>query len=196
MCWTWFQHTAARRRLVTRCCMAGAVAGFNTQPPEGGCWTSPSASRASRSFNTQPPEGGCRYSLKTHLYIGSFNTQPPEGGWPTEDIWQNPTRVSTHSRPKAAEDMIYCLHSFQKFQHTAARRRLVAEAPNRPVSKVSTHSRPKAAAWRNNLIPPYSNVSTHSRPKAAVGNMDTDLKDFIVSTHSRPKAAGGLCPSC
>ena len=32
------------------------------------------------SFNTQPPEGGCFTQLSQNLTMGSFNTQPPEGG--------------------------------------------------------------------------------------------------------------------
>ena len=33
----WFQHTAARRRLLFRQLLTGHSARFNTQPPEGGC---------------------------------------------------------------------------------------------------------------------------------------------------------------
>ena len=36
---TWFQHTAARRRLASFLPMSSEPDGFNTQPPEGG-WTS------------------------------------------------------------------------------------------------------------------------------------------------------------
>ena len=55
----WFQHTAARRRLVS---------------------ANPKLV-ATRSFNTQPPEGG--WAIQQHLpeVSGCFNTQPPEGGW-------------------------------------------------------------------------------------------------------------------
>ena len=57
-----------------------------------------------------------------------FNTQPPEGGWVND------------TKPK---------FRMKKFQHTAARRRLVSEVPNFIGSvAVSTHSRPKAAGWR------------------------------------------------
>ncbi len=50
----------------------------------------------SASFNTQPPEGGWKWRLRKLVLKLCFNTQPPEGGW----------------------------KRWQRFQHTAARRRL------------------------------------------------------------------------
>ena len=78
------------------------------------------------------------------------------------------------------------------FQHTAARRRLVAEisAPYFAFI-VSTHSRPKAAGRMRFGTCSVSTVSTHSRPKAAGVITFNILADKFVSTHSRPKAAGG-----
>ena len=103
------------------------------------------------SFNTQPPEGGWREGLHNMANLQGFNTQPPEGGW----------AISAHS-----------LSAWARFQHTAARRRLVLFAFMLAVCRY---------------------VSTHSRPKAAGDyDLDCDLADF-VSTHSRPKAAGLLC---
>ena len=61
-----FQHTAARRRLasVKPACSCTANS-FNTQPPEGGWFTSAlAASAACCCFNTQPPEGGWSLSQK------------------------------------------------------------------------------------------------------------------------------------
>ena len=78
-------------------------AGFNTQPPEGGCvagiviiavswWFQHTAARRrlpvclySQSnvvdgFNTQPPEGGCTCAICSAVAPCGFNTQPPEGG--------------------------------------------------------------------------------------------------------------------
>ena len=63
--------------------------------------------------------------------------------------------------------------SITRFQHTAARRRLVPNGELRiRADKVSTHSRPKAAG----LV---------QRDKAL---------ELLVSTHSRPKAAGKKKP--
>ncbi len=54
------------------------------------------------------------------------------------------------------------------FQHTAARRRLLAKKSKWVVvATVSTHSRPKAAALFEPLGLISLKVSTHSRPKAA-----------------------------
>ena len=78
------------------------------------------------------------------------------------------------------------------FQHTAARRRLVADrAEYARDFFVSTHSRPKAAGVADSPEVYFEQVSTHSRPKAA-GYGDFTYKSFylVVSTHSRPKAAG------
>ena len=78
--------------------------------------------------------------------------------------------VSTHSRPKAAG---YGLRGggkmTNKFQHTAARRRLVV---------------PLADGGADDV------VSTHSRPKAAGIGPVLSFGRIVVSTHSRPKAAG------
>ena len=100
-----FQHTAARRRLVL--VHDGQVV------------------NRGRSFNTQPPEGGWYKNTAGHEYYRSFNTQPPEGGW---------KEIARH------------IQKSEKFQHTAARRRLGSPEPLiKTNSKVSTHSRPKAA---------------------------------------------------
>ena len=99
-------------------------------------------------------------------------------------------KVSTHSRPKAADPFLPtyhkrvscfntqppeggCLFPVQSFADTA----------------VSTHSRPKAAAMPKSSINSNSIVSTHSRPKAAVIAHDGRNTQNNVSTHSRPKAA-------
>ena len=119
--------------------------------------------------------------------------------------------VSTHSRPKAADGCAFLCCVMQRFQHTAARRRLFAVAvPLYPCLAVSTHSRPKAAAEFINKLANGERVSTHSRPKAAdqklkvtqlAARFNTQPPEGgwlqfvcspacgIVSTHSRPKAA-------
>ena len=76
-----------------------------------------------------------------------FNTQPPEGGWYPELVREVGER---------------------QFQHTAARRRLVAQPKKSDADyKVSTHSRPKAAGLELSSLKAIQIVSTHSRPKAA-----------------------------
>ena len=59
-------------------------------------------------------------------------------------------------------------HDVDKFQHTAARRRLTPKGqPFVGVIGVSTHSRPKAADVPDVFVNWVEPVSTHSRPKAA-----------------------------
>ena len=53
-------------------------------------------------FNTQPPEGGWKQSMINITQILCFNTQPPEGGWYRSFSTASHTKVSTHSRLKAA----------------------------------------------------------------------------------------------
>ena len=96
----------------------------------------------------------------------SFNTQPPEGGW---------KEISNK------EDLL------KLFQHTAARRRLVAgiEAVRKALT-VSTHSRPKAAGIEKRGIMARLRVSTHSRPKAA----GASLKSLAPSGFAAPISLG------
>ena len=79
-------------------------------------------------FNTQPPEGGWALSKQVLLAYrpNRFNTQPPEGGCPVFERLFSDYKVSTHSRPKAAGGGLKFWMQFTEFQHTAARRRLIA----------------------------------------------------------------------
>ena len=86
------------------------------------------------------------------ILFNGFNTQPPEGGCKEDIVGMGLVNVSTHSRPKAAAyyDHYFstkqkrfntqppeggCLkglkeaYLFYKFQHTAARRRLLMLTP-------------------------------------------------------------------
>ena len=99
-------------------------------------------------FNTQPPEGGWLIAFGGFLNLSLFQHTaarrrlvfvPFKG--------QSHTKVSTHSRPKAAGVGL------------ADGRGLTAE--------VSTHSRPKAAGIYQWQPSKSATVSTHSRPKAA-----------------------------
>ena len=124
--------------------------------------------------------------------MASFNTQPPEGGW---------------SKFEAVKAW------FAEFQHTAARRRLVAFQTHAVrLARVSTHSRPKAAgpvsdtrvnvlpfqhtAARRRLDPGCFNKRAemwfqHTAARRRLGWMILSSSvSHLVSTHSRPKAAG------
>ena len=98
-----FQHSAARRRLLSKIIADKRIIScFNTQPRGGGCnlggssGGSDNVSTLSRaeaaakdrsnenngntSFNTQPRGGGCSFFYNRFVQIGSFNTQPRGGG--------------------------------------------------------------------------------------------------------------------
>ena len=78
-----FQHTAARRRLVEFVQFDKFdVGGFNTQPPEGG-WIFGTIAKIILnrvSTHSRPKAAGWK-SFLSRDEKKSFNTQPPEGGW-------------------------------------------------------------------------------------------------------------------
>ena len=77
-------------------------------------------------FNTQPPEGGWAFRRPEicHEISVSTHSRPKAAGAVSffSGIFGG---VSTHSRPKAAGKAEIKSQPNQKFQHTAARRRLV-----------------------------------------------------------------------
>ena len=97
-----FQHTAARRRLRLNINRFYFLTAFQHT----------AARRRLNANQHYTPE------------CGSFNTQPPEGGCQEAKQGKQPVRVSTHSRPKAADAGEKIQNKKNKFQHTAARRRL------------------------------------------------------------------------
>ena len=168
-----FQHTAARRRLHGQPIFNRLPARFNTQPHEGGCHLRSRRGRSHCGFNTQPHEGGCIHLIRAIYLVACFNTQPHEGGC------RHIRTVKPHAKA---------------FQHTAARRRLLASrCASQGRQSVSTHSRTKAAAGANGEFIRRAAVSTHSRTKAAaVATFSLNLA-LGVSTHSRTKAAARIC---
>ena len=103
------------------------------------------------------------------LGAACFNTQPPEGGWAARLGIDNTPNVSTHSRPKAAGPQPRQRHTANRFQHTAARRRLVPRTTARVLLAFCFNTQPPEGGWRRDKgFPSYRRwVSTHSRPKAA-----------------------------
>ena len=99
-----FQHTAARRRLDN-----------NSSP----------TSRLILCFNTQPPEGGWHLSNLIQIAaVVSTHSRPKAAGFLVLGNGYLQV-VSTHSRPKAAGLALLMVGGcIQRFQHTAARRRL------------------------------------------------------------------------
>ncbi|WP_410000215.1 hypothetical protein [Neisseria sicca] len=108
----------------------------------------------------------------------SFNTQPPEGGWFHSvflSIRVDKFQHTAARRRLGKRSLVADLQ--QQFQHTAARRRLVVRLVSpRAVSKF------QHTAARRRLAVPLSqcrmmfSVSTHSRPKAAGSFSSLQLK--------------------
>ena len=100
-----FQHTAARRRLVMMIYQKAVYVRVSThsRPKAAGQGFFGYAVQIF-CFNTQPPEGGWLLTSPNCFPFSCFNTQPPEGGW-----------LGAGQTPLSG----------RKFQHTAARRRLV-----------------------------------------------------------------------
>ena len=183
------------------CCQAWFApyrcACFNTQPPEGGCGCIPAArTKHDVSTHSRPKAAGplvaqigsdwlfqhtaARRRLFCDFFqrcaLRCFNTQPPEGGCNLIYKFILSTRVSTHSRPKAAG------------RHGSA---------VRVCGYVSTHSRPKAAGTRIVVCNLCRTVSTHSRPKAAAAILYfLELRTGFQHTAARRrlgKAVKGYC---
>ena len=165
-----FQHTAARRRLLTRvnlvCCLWYC---FNTQPHGGGCldlsvkaavwyWFQHTAARRRLLLNqdqvipyNQFQHTAARRRLHKGIIMALIN-----------EI------VSTHSRTEAAAHQL---------------------GTRKELTNVSTHSRTEAAAYVGDDLILIEKVSTHSRTEAAAFHFLRFRKLLIVSTHSRTEAA-------
>ena len=77
-----FQHTAARRRLepIRVQCFLLAIVSTHSRPKAAGSLRI-AVQMPVAGFNTQPPEGGWVCEMQQGAKCRSFNTQPPEGGW-------------------------------------------------------------------------------------------------------------------
>ena len=79
---TRFQHTAARRRLAHPPTSSSHTYNVSTHSrPKAAGWLRLVQHRRRRGFNTQPPEGGWDELHPRTAGMQGFNTQPPEGGW-------------------------------------------------------------------------------------------------------------------
>ena len=153
-------------------------------------------------------------TIYQHLFNRvSTHSRPKAAGSFTLPAWSD-VIVSTHSRPKAAGQQNKDKATTDKFQHTAARRRLaLVSYEGLSLATVSTHSRPKAAGCQNikrdnikksfNTQPPEGGWKTfasmshikwlfqHTAARRRLG-LSSSINSALgeVSTHSRPKAAG------
>ena len=185
-----FQHTAARRRLLTACGRIGETKCFNTQPPEGGWSWCFCRSSCCACFNTQPPEGGCS-STGSYCLCSRFQHTAARRRLMAMGLASRQQPVSTHSRPKAAVGGLARFWLSRPFQHTAARRRLVREA-GQPVSGSPfqhTAARRRLAAEPEVLAKGRASFNTQP-PEGGCHLLYWIFATSFVSTHSRPKAAG------
>ena len=144
----WFQHTAARRRLVLlrRFGVLSQIS-FNTQPPEGG-WATRVCGVASY-FKFQHTAARRRLALSGGLVV-------------QQGMFQH-----TAARRRLVLRRFGVLSQI-RFQHTAARRRLVWSSFILVVAYLCFNTQPPEGGWLPyTALSAYFRVSTHSRPKAA-----------------------------
>ena len=189
----WFQHTAARRRLVDGSIYSQDAAHVSThsRPKAAGPHTAKRCAQTEVSTHSRPKAAGSAHvcSLSGDW---SFNTQPPEGGWAIKPRKTPSKKVSTHSRPKAAGNAkVGDVTWGFSFNTQPPEGGWVRGFPARAIRECF-NTQPPEGGWPPRSTAEFKGaVSTHSRPKAA-GVMrlaEIHLCNF-VSTHSRPKAAG------
>ena len=146
---------------------------------------------AKAGFNTQPPEGGCQRRAKPRLKTGSFQNTAARRRLPPARADVRAWRMFQHTAARRRLRLTWSLRpDREKFQHTAARRRL-RRARRRAWRNrhVSTHSRPKAAAC-GQIKAVHQRAFQHTAARRRLRGLGQAEGGFFgVSTHSRPKAA-------
>ena len=99
---SWFQHTAARRRLALVILGIRIPQGFQHTAARRRLAAIAKASAGTCLFQHTAARRRLEQDSGGLLRLESFNTQPPEGGWCILRQMQHFIGVSTHSRPKAA----------------------------------------------------------------------------------------------
>ena len=121
-----FQHTAARRRLVIyrHSAPIGLKVSTHSRPKAAGLYYNRFILACQVSTHSRPKAAGtCRRGTTTRSH------------------------VSTHSRPKAAGRRAEAIREAVKFQHTAARRRLVTGDTLVAVADGSFNTQPPEGGW-------------------------------------------------
>ena len=165
-----FQHTAARRRLVIyrHSAPIGLKVSTHSRPKAAGCLTVEGIiGGIAVSTHSRPKAAGLYYNRFILACQVSTHSRPKAAGTCRRGTTTR-SHVSTHSRPKAAGRRAEAIREAVKFQHTAARRRLVTGDTLVAVADGSFNTQPPEGGWcgilaRRGLY----DVSTHSRPKAA-----------------------------
>ena len=123
----------------------------------------------------------------------SFNTQPPEGGWlDCSDVAALKNRFQHTAARRRLDSGAMDSPILARFQHTAARRRLGAGLPIDGTEQWFQHT----AARRRlvQVVSPHDDVgsvSTHSRPKAAGFGVES-TQPPTISFNTQPPEGGWL----
>ncbi len=183
-----FQHTAARRRLriLQQVFNVDVRVSTHSRPKAAADWRGVFCTDANKFQHTAARRRlPVKLLLMRKLKVKFQHTAARRRLLNLDTLRWTISKVSTHSRPKAAAKSHHQPQMDLMFQHTAARRRLLTD--KKAILgrfNVSTHSRPKAAARRKCINWMRRNVSTHSRPKAAARLINTSSIRLPVFQHT------------
>ena len=131
-----------------------------------------------RRFNTQPPEGGCPENCGRSCGCEVSTHSRPKAADSCLCKSIGVAIVSTHSRPKAAAASCCATKAHCKFQHTAARRRLLSVVSALRL-RGCFNTQPPEGGWSAVYQAGKAvRVSTHSRPKAAAAPVKDEERDL------------------
>ena len=172
-----FQHTATRRWLHGECGWHADWWCFNTQPPEGGCldeaklswnlyWFQHTATRRwllvylylmyfthTVSTHSHPKVAAFSFALGFTWWLVSTHSHPKVAAKSYCRILDG-DKVSTHSHPKVAACLVYLLHHYKLFQHTATRRWLLKATAT--LLNTSTFQHTATRRWLPVIFPIYT----------------------------------------
>ena len=164
---------------------------FNSQPPEGGCWTGQTnVVGLPASFQLTAARRRLHGIKAVAILSCSFQLTAARRrllfyySFPVRYGQFQLTAARRRLRPKRAGGW------WEKwFQLTAARRRLLCNSVARSANDCFNSQPPEGGCTRHGEHRFFRSVSTHSRPKAAALARLFLPHLCFVSTHSRPKAA-------
>ena len=188
----WFQHTAARRRLVSRP-FPGFLFGLvstHSRPKAAGYGKPPRATPGKR-FNTQPPEGGWLARLPVPCVSSLFQHTAARRRLGRRDTARLAKARFQHTAARRRlEACCTVFSSRKKFQHTAARRRLDVYVLRFYAAIWFQHTAARRRLAQAILILSRMRCFNTQPPEGGWTELQVYNSHLIVSTHSRPKAAG------
>ena len=166
----WFQHAAARRRLVLAVCFRNVSCLFQH-------------AAARRRL------GGIGF--RRQLFRSVSTRSRPKAAGRKQQIKKGKCYVSTRSRPKAAGPPRFKAGCKGWFQHAAARRRLASMAIATGI-RYSFNTQPPEGGWGRSWFVSVRLLCFNTQPPEGgwPANFQAHRPAHRVSTRSRPKAAG------